>query len=195
MGGTTDITRTVVLGNISGEEKKMFSHVAAGMLRLADAVFPEGTVGRNLDILARQDLWKEGLDYKHGTGHGIGYILNVHEGPQRISWKYDKDTKEYALREGMIVSDEPGVYLAGKFGIRTENILEVVKKDETEYGSFLEFDHLTYVPIDREALDTDYLSKEDIDRINAYHKKVREKIAPYLDEEERNWLLKATAEL
>lgn len=191
MGGTTDITRTIVLGELSAEEKKMFSLVAAGMLRLADAVFPEGTTGRNLDILARQDLWQEGLDYKHGTGHGIGYILNVHEGPQRISWQYNKNAKEYALQAGMIVSDEPGFYKAGEYGIRTENILEVVKEKETEYGSFLGFRHLTYVPIDKEALDINCLSGKDIERINAYHKAVYEKTAPYLKGEELTWLKEA----
>lgn len=194
-GGTTDITRTVVLGKVSEEEKELFSSVAAGMLRLADAVFPEGATGRNLDILARQDLWQKGLDYRHGTGHGVGYALNVHEGPQKISWQYDKKTKEYALRPGMLISDEPGVYLAGRFGIRTENILEVVKKGETEYGSFLGFSHLTYVPIDRAALDKKYLSREDISRINAYHKMVYEKVSPYLETKERGWLREATAEL
>lgn len=194
-GGTTDITRTIVLGELSEEEKEMFSLVAAGMLRLADAIFPEGATGRNLDILARQDLWRRGLDYRHGTGHGIGYVLNVHEGPQRISWRYNRNIKEYALRAGMLISDEPGIYLPGKFGVRTENILEVVKKGETEYGSFSGFEHLTFVPIDREALDRKYLSGEDIDRINGYHRKVCEKIAPFLTGEERNWLEEATKKL
>jgi len=195
MGGTTDVTRTIVLGETGDEEKRMFSLVAAAMLRLSEAVFLEGTTGRNLDILARQELWKAHLDYKHGTGHGIGYILNVHEGPQRISWQYRKDAKEYALRAGMLTSDEPGIYLAGKFGVRTENILEVVKEEENEYGTFLGFRHLTWAPIDREALDMRYLDAEDVRRINAYHKEVREKVLPLLDEKEQAWLLEATAEL
>lgn len=195
MGGTTDVTRTIVLGEVSDEEKKMFSLVAAATLRLADAVFPEGVTGRNLDILARQELWKAHLDYKHGTGHGIGYVLNVHEGPHRIAWQYRKDVKEYALRPGMLTSDEPGMYFAGKFGVRTENILEVVKEEENEYGTFLGFRHLTWVPIDREALDKRFLSEEDVVRINAYHSEVRERIMPYLDEEEKKWLTGATAEL
>ncbi len=194
-GGTTDVTRTIVLGEVSEEEKRLFSAVAAGMLRLADAVFPEGATGRNLDILARQELWKQGLDYRHGTGHGIGFVLNVHEGPQRIGWQYNKSVKEYALRPGMIVSDEPGVYLAGRFGVRIENILEVVKAQETEYGNFLKFDMLTWVPIDREALDIKYLSGEDVERIDRYHAQVYEKIAPYLAEEEKEWLRKATKPL
>lgn len=195
MGGTTDVTRTIVLGEVDEEEKRIFSMVAAAMLRLADAVFPEGATGRNLDILARQDLWKAHLDYKHGTGHGIGYILNVHEGPQRISWQYRKEAKEYALRAGMLTSDEPGMYFAGKFGVRTENILEVVKEEENEYGTFLGFRHLTLVPIDREALDKRFLRAEDIARINTYHQLVRKKILPLLDQEEQEWLVKATEEL
>ena len=195
MGGTTDVTRTIVLGEVTVEEKRIFSLVAAAMLRLSEAVFLEGATGRNLDILARQDLWKNHLDYKHGTGHGIGYILNVHEGPQRISWQYRKDAKEYALRAGMLVSDEPGMYLTGKFGVRTENILEVVKEEENEYGTFLGFRHMTWVPVDREALDKRYLTAEDVERINAYHKAVRERILPLLDREEQAWLIEATAEL
>lgn len=195
LGGTTDVTRTVVLGEVSGEEKHMFSLVAAAMLRLADASFLEGATGRNLDILARQELWKAHMDYKHGTGHGIGYILNVHEGPHRISWQYRQGAKEYALRAGMLTSDEPGMYFAGKFGVRSENILEVVKEEENDYGTFLGFRHLTRVPIDKDALDKRFLTAEDVDRINTYHREVREKIMPYLDEGEKEWLIEATAEL
>ena len=195
MGGTTDVTRTIVLGEAGDEEKRMFSLVAAAMLRLADAVFLEGATGRNLDILARQNLWKAHLDYKHGTGHGIGYILNVHEGPQRIHWQYKKEAKEYELKAGMLISDEPGMYLAGKFGVRTENILEVVKEEENEYGTFLGFRHLTLTPIDKDALDKRFLTAEDVGRINAYHKEVREKIMPYMEGEEKEWLIKATEEL
>ena len=195
IGGTTDVTRTIVLGDVTAEEKRIFSFVAAAMLRLSEAEFLEGATGRNLDILARQDLWKKHLDYKHGTGHGIGYILNVHEGPQRISWQYRQETKEYALRAGMLISDEPGMYLAGKFGVRTENILEVVKEEENEYGTFLGFRHLTWVPIDREALDKRFLTAEDVDRINAYHRTVRERILPFMEGDEQTWLIEATAEL
>lgn len=195
MGGTTDVTRTIVLGEVSEEEKRIFSLVSAAMLRLAEASFPEGATGRNLDILAREELWKAHLDYRHGTGHGIGYILNVHEGPQRISWQYRKEAKEYALRAGMLISDEPGMYFAGKFGVRTENILEVVKEEENEYGTFLGFRHLTLVPIDKEALDKRFLTSEDAERINRYHKLVREKVLPLLEQEEKEWLLEATKEL
>ena len=195
MGGTTDVTRTIVLGEVTEEEKKIFSLVAAAMLRLSEAGFLEGATGRNLDILARQDLWRAHLDYKHGTGHGIGYMLNVHEGPQRISWQYRKEVKEYALRPGMLISDEPGMYFAGAFGVRTENILEVVKEEENGYGTFLGFRHLTFVPIDREALDKRFLNGEDAERINAYHKNVREKILPLLNKEEQDWLIEATEDL
>lgn len=195
MGGTTDVTRTIVLGEVKEEEKKIFSLVAAAMLRLSEAVFLEGATGRTLDILARQDLWRAHLDYKHGTGHGIGYMLNVHEGPQRISWQYRKGAKEYALRPGMLISDEPGMYMAGSFGVRTENILEVVKEEENEYGTFLAFRHLTYVPIDREALDKRFLTEEDVVRINKYHRAVREKILPLLNKEEQKWLIEATEDL
>ena len=196
MGGTTDVTRTIVLGEVSEEERRMFSLVAAAMLRLADASFIEGTTGRNLDILARMDLWKAHMDYKHGTGHGIGYILNVHEGPHRIAWQYKKDAKEYALRAGMLTSDEPGMYFAGKFGVRTENILEVVKEEENDYGTFLGFRHLTWVPIDRDALDKRFLSAEDVERINAYHGEVRKRVMPFMESgEEREWLTEATTEI
>lgn len=195
MGGTTDVTRTIVLGEISEEIKKHFTAVTVGMLRLTAARFLYGCTGRNLDILAREAVWNLNIDYKCGTGHGIGYILNVHEGPQRISWQYQKDAQEYALRAGMLISDEPGMYLAGQFGVRTENILEVVKEEENEYGTFLGFRHLTWVPIDKEALDIRFLTKEDIERINAYHRAVREKILPYLEKEEQAWLLEATEEL
>jgi len=190
--GTTDITRTIVLGEISEEEKELFCAVASGTLKLADAVFLEGCTGRNLDILARETLWKKGLDYKHGTGHGIGYVLNVHEGPQNIRWKYT-DMREAPLKAGMLVSDEPGIYISGKFGVRIENILQVEKAEENEYGTFLKFQMLTYVPIDIEALDPKYLSVEDLLRINEYHEKVYEKIVPYLTiEKEREWLRMVT---
>lgn len=193
--GTTDVTRTIALGDVTEEEKRLFSAVVAGMLRLADAVFLYGCTGRNLDILAREDLWKLQLDYKHGTGHGVGFCLNVHEGPQRFYWKYTKDVAEAVLEPGMLISDEPGVYLENQFGIRTENIIMVQPLDENEYGKFLHFEMLTFVPIDRAVLDKKFLSEEDICRINAYHKEVFEKISPLLSEEEAAWLKKETRPL
>ena len=162
MGGTTDVTRTIVVGAISDEIKRNYTATVMGMLRLAKASFLEGCTGKNVDILAREPLWNMGIDYKHGTGHGIGYILNVHEGPQNIRWRFSSGQNEAPLMPGMIVSDEPGVYIQDGYGIRIENILEVVKRASGEYGQFLGFDHLTYVPIDLEAIDTEIMDKSDI---------------------------------
>lgn len=193
MGGTTDVTRTVVLGEISEEMKRHFTLVAVGMLQLTEAKFLYGCTGRNLDILARQPLWNLGIDYKCGTGHGIGYILNVHEGPQNIRWRYTEEMKEAVLEEGMVLSNEPGVYREGSHGIRTENILVVRKGEKNGDGQFMYFDTLTYVPIDREAIDVRYMQPADRERLNRYHAAVYEKTAEYLTEEERAWLAEATA--
>lgn len=191
--GTTDNTRTIVLGKLTAEEKELYSAVAAGMLKLADAVFLEGCSGRNIDILAREVLWKKCLDYKHGTGHGIGFVLNVHEGPQNIRWSYAENMTEAVIRPGMIMSDEPGIYLSGKFGVRIENIVQAIPVEKNEYGNFLKFKMLTYVPLDLEALDSKYLTVEDINRINAYHDAVYEKMLPYMtSEKEKEWLRNAT---
>jgi len=193
LGGTTDVTRTIVLGDVSDEMKEHFTYVAVGMLRLADTHFIEGCTGRNIDIIARDILWRQGLDYKHGTGHGIGYILNVHEGPQNVRWKYLAGAREAILEEGMIVSDEPGLYIEGKYGIRTENILEICSLEENEYGKFLGFKHLTYVPIDLQGIDTDKLDRRDVELLNDYHRMVREKILMYMEtQEEREWLIEVT---
>lgn len=195
MGGTTDVTRTVVLGEISDEIKMHFTLTVAGMLQLTDAKFLSGCTGRNLDILARQPLWNIGIDYKCGTGHGIGYILNVHEGPQNIRWRIPPEKKEAVLEEGMIVSNEPGVYREGSHGIRIENILAVRRGEKNGDGQFLYFDTLTYVPIDREAIDIKYMQPADIERLNRYHAAVYEKTAEYLTKEEREWLAEVTAPL
>ncbi len=193
MGGTTDVTRTIVMGPVSDEEKKHYTLTAVGMLQLANARFLEGCSGKNLDILARIPLWNIGVDYKCGTGHGIGYMLNVHEGPHSIRWKSRSVEDEAPLKVGMIVSDEPGVYLEGKYGIRIENIIEVVSDVKNSDGQFLSFDHLTYVPLDLDAIDTNYLQPKDIDAINEYHKMVFDKISPLIEEEEiKNWLKDAT---
>lgn len=191
-GATTDVTRTIAMGALTEEERKYFTLVAAGMLRLQSAVFLSGCTGRNLDILARQLLWERGIDYKCGTGHGVGYFLNVHEGPHGIRWKYVKDTVETVLEEGMVVTDEPGVYLKDEMGIRTENVLLVKKKEQNSDGTFLTFEPLTFVPIDLEAIDIKYLEPSDIQKLNAYHALVFEKIAPYLEAEEREWLRRVT---
>lgn len=195
MGGTTDVTRTIVLGEISDEMKRHFTLVAVGMLQLADAKFLYGCTGRNLDIMARQPLWNVGIDYKCGTGHGIGYILNVHEGPQNIRWRFTAGMKEAVLEAGMIVSNEPGVYREGSHGIRTENILVIRNGEKNGDGQFMYFDTLTYVPIDREAIDTMYMQPADIERMNRYHAAVYEKTSKYLTEDEKKWLSEVTAPL
>ncbi|WP_035770352.1 aminopeptidase P family protein [Butyrivibrio sp. FCS006] len=196
MGGTTDVTRTIVVGEISDEIKRTYTATVVGMLRLANANFLEGCSGKNVDILARQCLWDMGIDYKHGTGHGIGYILNVHEGPQNIRWRFTPGQNEAPLLPGMIVSDEPGVYIEGKYGIRIENILEVVKGEANEYGQFLHFAHLTYAPIDLEAIDKKYMEPRDVKALNDYHAEVYRRVSPLIkDPKILNWLREATREI
>lgn len=194
--GTTDITRTVALGPCTDEEKKCYTAVLKGHLALAAAKFPYGVRGVNLDYLARGPLWEMGLDYNHGTGHGVGYYLNVHEGPNSFRWKIINGVTDSAiLEEGMITSNEPGYYEEGKFGIRTENMVVCVKDKETVYGKFLKLENLTMVPMDIDAMDFSMLTAEDKARLNAYHKEVYEKISPYMDEEELVWLKEATREI
>lgn len=195
LGATTDVTRTIAMGKLTQEEKQYFSLVAAGMLRLQSAVFMDGCTGRNLDILAREPLWEYGVDYKCGTGHGVGCYLNVHEGPHSIRWRYVKDIVETPLKEGMVVTDEPGVYIQDKMGIRTENVLLVKERERNNDGTFLVFEPLTFVPIDIDAVDAAYMEPSDIRRLNEYHKHVYEKISSYLSEEERDWLYTVTAPL
>ncbi len=196
MGGTTDVTRTIVVGEISDEIRRTYTATVVGMLRLANANFLEGCSGKNVDILARQCLWDMGIDYKHGTGHGIGYILNVHEGPQNIRWRFTPGQNEAPLLPGMIVSDEPGVYIEGEYGIRIENILEVVKGEENEYGQFLHFAHLTYAPIDLEAIDKKYMEPRDVKALNDYHAEVYRRVSPLIkDAKILNWLRQATREI
>ncbi len=196
MGGTTDVTRTIVVGDISDEIKKNYTATVVGMLRLSNANFLEGCTGKNVDILARQALWDMGIDYKHGTGHGIGYILNVHEGPQNIRWRFVPGQNEASLLPGMIVSDEPGVYIEGEYGIRIENILEVVNGIKNEYGQFLKFQHLTYAPIDLEAIDKSYMDARDIKALNDYHKEVYKRVSPLIkDKKILDWLKNATREI
>ena len=195
MGGTTDVTRTIVLGEISDEIKKHYTLTAAGMLELTHARWIYGCTGRNLDILARKPLWDIGIDYQCGTGHGIGYILNVHEGPQNVRWRFAPGTKEVAIEEGMIISNEPGVYIADSHGIRIENIVVARNDSKNEYGQFMHFDTLTYAPIDLEAIDVSLLSQKQREYLNEYHKAVYEKVSPFLNDEEKQWLLNATKEI
>ena len=193
MGGTTDVTRTIVVGEISDEIKKHYTATVMGMLNLASSKFMEGCTGRNVDTFARMALWEMGIDYNHGTGHGIGYMLNVHEGPHSIRWRFNEGMHEAVLQPGMIVSDEPGVYIEGSHGIRIENIVEVVERETNEYGRFLGFDHLTYAPIDLEAIDKKYMQPKDIEKLNNYHKMVYEKVSPFIDDEDvKSWLKEAT---
>lgn len=193
MEGTTDITRTIALGALTEEEKRAYTLVLAGHLNLAAAKFLYGVRGENLDYIAREPLWRYGMDFNHGTGHGVGCLLNVHEGPNRIHFRISKDRPETAIfEEGMITSNEPGLYVAGKFGIRHENLLLCKKAEKTEYGQFMQFENLTWAPFDTEAIIPSLLSDREVERLNVYQETVYEKIAPFLDEEERNWLWKAT---
>jgi Xaa-Pro aminopeptidase len=192
-GGTTDVTRTIALGAVTDEMKMHFTKVACSMLRLANTKFLHGCTGRNIDIIARQPLWDIGIDYKHGTGHGIGYILNVHEGPHSLRWQYKPEATEAVLEAGMIVSDEPGVYIEGSHGIRTENIVEIVNEHKNEYGQFMGFRHLTYVPIDLDAIDKKYMEPSDIKLLNDYHSQVFKKLSPFFEGEELEKLKRATS--
>ena len=191
-GGTTDVTRTISLGRVSEQQKEHYTRVSRGMLNLSNAKFLYGCTGRNLDIIARQPLWEAAIDYKCGTGHGIGYMLNVHEGPQSIRWQYNQSNHETVLEEGMLLSNEPGVYLAGEYGIRIENIMLCKKGPKNSDGQFMEFETLTFVPLELDAVMRENLNRDELERLNSYHKQVYEKISPFLEEEERKWLLDAT---
>ena len=190
--GTTDVTRTMALGPVSDDMRRHYTLTAVGNLQLQEAVFLYGCTGRNVDILARQPLWSTFVDYKCGTGHGIGYLLGVHEGPQNIRWRFSEGMAEAVLEPGMIVSDEPGVYIGGQYGIRIETILEVVEAARNGDGRFLRFSPLTLVPFDPALIDPDCLTPQTRDALNRYHERVFEEIAPLLNEEERIWLRKQT---
>lgn len=182
-GATTDVTRTVAMGPVTDEEKRDFTLVLKGWLALMNAQWLEGCTGRNLDILARGPLWQVGIDYKCGTGHGVGCYLNVHEGPQNIRWKYIKDSAEAVLKPGMTVTDEPGVYIEGKYGIRTENTLLVEDRFTNGDGHFLGFENLTWVPIDMDLVDTKLLTSEEKKQLKNYQKETLKKLKGYLDKE------------
>lgn len=188
--GTTDITRTYALGPLTEEEKRMYTTVLKGHLHLGAAKFKHGVTGVNLDYLAREPLWMQGMDYNHGTGHGVGYLLSVHEGPQAFRWQ--QHTAATVLEPGMITSDEPGVYLEGKFGVRLENLVVVAEDATTSYGRFLRFDYLTMVPWDLDAIVPEMLNEDEKRWLNDYHRQVREAITPHLNAEEAAWLAQAT---
>ena len=191
LDGTTDITRTIVLGKLSDEEKRDFTLVLKGHIALASAKFLYGATGSNLDILARQPIWEMGIDYKCGTGHGVGFMLSVHEGPQNISQK----PNTVILEKGMVITNEPGIYKEGKHGIRTENVLLVVLDENTEFGQFMKFETISYCPIDIEGIDVSMLNEKEKQWLNSYHSKVYELISPSLNKEEGEWLKRKTREI
>ena len=189
--GTTDITRTFVLGPISDIQKKHFTMVVKSNLNLANVKFLYGCNGISLDVICREPIWKENLDYQCGTGHGVGYLLNVHEGPNSFRWQY-RPGFDNPFEAGMITTDEPGIYLQDQYGIRTENELICVKGEKNQYGQFMGFENITYVPIDLDGIDKQYLNAEDVKQLNDYHKMVYEKISPYMTPEENEWLKEYT---
>ncbi len=196
MEGTTDITRTFALGKISDKMKVHFTTVLKSVIALDQAVFMKGCNGQNLDILARGPIWKLGIDYKCGTGHGVGYLLSVHEAPNGFRWKIVPERNDsHELMPGMITTDEPGIYLEGKYGIRTENELLCVEKESNEWGTFYGFETITYCPIDIDAIKTNLLTKEEKDWLNDYHQKVYDIVSPSLTDEEKEWLLEYTKKI
>lgn len=190
--GTTDITRTFALGPVTDEMKADFTRVCRSNMNLANVRFLHGCTGRNIDIVAREPLWEAGMDYKHGTGHGVGYVLNVHEGPNSFRWQNSAISKECVFEEGMITTDEPGIYIEGKYGIRTENELVCHKGEKNEFGQFMYFENITYVPIDLDAIDPDQMTSTEKNRLNAYHENVYRVVSPFLEGEELAWLKQAT---
>ncbi|GHC39363.1 Xaa-Pro aminopeptidase [Alcaligenes pakistanensis] len=190
-GGTTDITRVVPVGKVSAEQIRDFTLVLKGMVSLSMLVFPEGIAGQQIDVLARQPLWEQGLDFGHGTGHGVGYFMNVHEGPQSISWR-GRIGPHSALRAGMITSNEPGLYRPGQWGIRIENLVAAVPAMRSEYGQFLRFETLTLCPIDTRCIDASLLSTAERNWLNEYHQQVRERLLPRVQGDARNWLEQRT---
>lgn len=189
--GSTDITRTYALGEIPDFMKEHFTLTLMGNIGLANARFLYGCTGLNLDIMARKPLWDRGLDFKCGTGHGMGYLLSIHESPAGFRWRY-RPGETAVLEEGMVLTNEPGIYIEGSHGIRLENELLVRKGEENEYGQFMYFETLTYIPIDLDAVKVEMLTEETKIQLNNYHKTVYEKVSPYLNNEEKEWLSKYT---
>ncbi len=186
--GTTDITRTIALSELTSRQKTDFTMVLKGMISLTLAKFPVNTRGYHLDILARKDMWKHGLNYGHGTGHGVGYFLNVHEGPMAIRQEFN----ERVIEAGMVLSNEPALYRLGEYGLRTENMMVCLKDESTEYGNFLRFDTLTLCPIDTKAIDKSLLNPEEIDWLNSYHQRVFDELEPMVDDELKGFLKELT---
>ena len=192
--GSTDITRTYALGEVTPLMKEHFTLVAVSNLRLGDAKFLKGCSGVALDILARKPFWDRGLNFNHGTGHGVGYLLNIHEGPAGFRWK-ERPGEADPLEAGMVITDEPGIYIEGSHGIRLENELLICEGEQNEYGQFMYTEPITYVPMDLDAIDPQQMSAEDRKLLNRYHKKVYEMVSPYLDEDEKEWLKTYTREI
>ncbi len=188
LDGTTDITRTIALGPITEEQRRVYTLVLKGHIQLELCKFPSGASGTQLDALARQAMWREGMNFMHGTGHGVGSYLNVHEGPHQIRMEY----KPAPLRAGMTVTDEPGLYLEGKFGVRIENTLLITPYMKTAFGEFLQFESLTLAPIDTTPIIIEMLLPEERNWLNAYHEQVFQRLSPYLSDKENNWLREAT---
>lgn len=189
--GTTDITRTVALGTPTAEQRHDFTLVMKGHIALSMSVFPKGTTGHQLDVLARMPLWKDGKSYYHGTGHGVGFFINCHEGPQSIRL----NANPTPLEPGMITSNEPGLYLEGRYGIRCENLIVTVPAMQTEFGEFYKFNEMTLFPFDLRLFDTSIMTDDEIGWVNAYHKKVRDRLTPLLAPAEQAWLAKKTREM
>lgn len=189
LDGTTDITRTIVLGPLTDEQKRDFTLVLKGHIGIATAIFPQGTRGDQLDVLARRHLWNNMRNYLHGTGHGVGHFLNVHEGPQNIRLEQNNTP----LTPGMVTSNEPGVYVAGRYGIRTENLTLVAETGESDFGKFLCFETLTLCPIDTRAIDRSLMTDDEIAWLNNYHATVYDRLSPSLSDDVKEWLRNATA--
>ena len=191
--GTTDITRTISLGENSAELKKHFTLVLKSMFNFSNAKFLKGMDGRSLDVLARINIWKEGIDYRCGTGHGVGHVLSVHEGPPNVRYmKTEAGNENEPIVPGMIFSDEPGIYLEGEYGIRCENLVLCTEAEKNEYGQFLKFETITLCPFDLDLIDPKHLDKETLESLNAYHKMVYDTLSPYLNDEEKTFLKKET---
>lgn len=191
LGGTTDVTRTIALSRPTAQQKRDFTLVLKGMIALSTIRFPSGTIGCNLDAHARMPLWKNGLNYGHGTGHGIGYFLNVHEGPMNIRHEYN----EHTIKPGMVLSNEPGLYREGEYGIRIENVLVCTEKKETRFGRFLGFETLTLCPIDLKLVEVNLMTNEERDWLNDYHQRVFDELSPLLDDEKTNFLKDLTRKI
>ena len=189
--GTTDITRTIATGKVAQKAKKDFTRVLQGHIQLASAVFPKGTRGVQLDVLAREKMWKAGLDYGHGTCHGVGHFLNVHEGPQTIR----KEGNDVLLEPNMVLTIEPGLYRLNNWGLRVENMVYITEGETTEFGSFLKLENLTLFPIDLRLVNTSILSENDTEWINKYHNTVFSMLAPHLEPHETTWLKEKTRKI